>query len=81
MMDVGPEVFRRRQPRGRHPGSGEPAGPTRRGWVAGMFGFKVIRQYERGVVVRWGRSLPGIREPGLTWVNPFTDRLLSLIHI
>ena len=40
-----------------------------------MFGFKIIRQYERGVVFRWGRALPGIREPGLTWVNPFTDRL------
>jgi regulator of protease activity HflC (stomatin/prohibitin superfamily) len=43
--------------------------------MAGVFGFKIISQYERGVVFRWGRALPGIREPGLTWVNPFTDRL------
>jgi regulator of protease activity HflC (stomatin/prohibitin superfamily) len=43
--------------------------------MAGMFGFKIITQFERGVVFRWGRALPGIREPGLTWVNPFTDRL------
>ena len=43
-----------------------------------MFGFKIIRQYERGVVFRWGRALPGIREPGLTWVNPFTDRLRTV---
>jgi regulator of protease activity HflC (stomatin/prohibitin superfamily) len=43
--------------------------------MAGMFGFKIIRQYERGVVFRWGRALPGVREPGLIWVNPFTDRL------
>jgi regulator of protease activity HflC (stomatin/prohibitin superfamily) len=43
--------------------------------MAGMFGFKIIRQYERGVVFRWGRALPGIRGPGLTWVNPVTDRL------
>jgi regulator of protease activity HflC (stomatin/prohibitin superfamily) len=43
--------------------------------MADMLGFKVITQYERGIVFRWGRSLPGIREPGLTWVNPFTDRL------
>jgi regulator of protease activity HflC (stomatin/prohibitin superfamily) len=43
--------------------------------MAGMFGFKIIRQYERGVVFRWGRVLPGVREPGLTWVNPVTDRL------
>jgi len=40
-----------------------------------MFGFKIITQYEQGLVFRWGRVLPGIRQPGLTWVNPFTDRL------
>jgi regulator of protease activity HflC (stomatin/prohibitin superfamily) len=40
-----------------------------------MFGFKVIAQYEQGIVFRWGRALPGLRQPGLTWVNPFTDRL------
>jgi regulator of protease activity HflC (stomatin/prohibitin superfamily) len=43
--------------------------------MAGMLGFKVINQYEQGIVFRWGRVLPGIREPGLAWVNPFTDRL------
>lgn len=43
--------------------------------MAGMFGFKVITQYEQGVVFRWGKMLPGVRHPGLTWVNPFTDRL------
>jgi regulator of protease activity HflC (stomatin/prohibitin superfamily) len=40
-----------------------------------MFGFKVIAQYEKGIVFRFGRVLPGTREPGLTWVNPFTERL------
>jgi regulator of protease activity HflC (stomatin/prohibitin superfamily) len=40
-----------------------------------MFGFKVINQYEQGIVFRWGRALPGTRSAGLTWVNPFTDRL------
>ncbi len=40
-----------------------------------MFGFKIITQYEQGIVFRFGRVLPGIRQPGLTWVNPFTDRL------
>ena len=40
-----------------------------------MFGFKVINQYELGIVFRFGRALPGIRQPGLIWVNPFTDRL------
>jgi regulator of protease activity HflC (stomatin/prohibitin superfamily) len=40
-----------------------------------MFGFKIISQYEHGIVFRFGRALPGVREPGLTWVNPFSDRL------
>jgi len=40
-----------------------------------MFGFKIVTQYERGIVFRFGRALPGTREAGLTWVNPFTDRL------
>src|SRR5437773_10510919 len=43
--------------------------------MAGLFGFKIIRQFERGIVFRFGRALPGLRGPGLTWVNPFTDRL------
>ena len=40
-----------------------------------MLGFKIINQYELGIVFRWGRALPGVRAPGLVWVNPFTDRL------
>jgi regulator of protease activity HflC (stomatin/prohibitin superfamily) len=56
------------------PGSGEP-GAARRDGTAGMFGFKIITQYEKGIVFRFGRALPDIREPGLTWINPFTQRL------
>src|SRR6202050_5027365 len=56
-------------------GSGDPARHVPRVGMAEMFGFKVITQYERGLVFRWGRALPDIRQPGLTWVNPFTDRL------
>jgi regulator of protease activity HflC (stomatin/prohibitin superfamily) len=40
-----------------------------------MFGFKVINQYEQGIVFRWGKMQAAARQPGLTWVNPFTDRL------
>jgi regulator of protease activity HflC (stomatin/prohibitin superfamily) len=43
--------------------------------MADMFGFKVINQYEQGIVFRFGRALPELRQPGLIWVNPFTDRL------
>jgi regulator of protease activity HflC (stomatin/prohibitin superfamily) len=35
--------------------------------MAGVFGFKIITQYEQGIVFRFGRALPGIRQPGLTW--------------
>jgi regulator of protease activity HflC (stomatin/prohibitin superfamily) len=40
-----------------------------------MFGFRVITQYEQGIVFRFGRALPGVRQAGLTWINPFTERL------
>jgi regulator of protease activity HflC (stomatin/prohibitin superfamily) len=40
-----------------------------------MFGFKVINQYEQGIVFRFGKMQSAARQPGLTWVNPFTDRL------
>ena len=43
--------------------------------MADMFGFRIIRQYEQGVVFRFGQALPGVRQPGLTWVNPFTSKL------
>src|SRR3984885_11193271 len=56
-------------------GPGDPARHVPRVGMAGMFGFKIITQYEKGIVFRWGRALPGVREPGLIWLNPFTDRL------
>src|ERR1700689_5486024 len=56
-------------------GSGDPARHVPRVGMADMFGFKIITQYERGIVFRWGRPLPGIREAGLTGVNPFSERL------
>jgi regulator of protease activity HflC (stomatin/prohibitin superfamily) len=40
-----------------------------------MFGFRIINQYEQGIVFRWGKMLPAVRQPGLTWVNPISDRL------
>src|ERR1700744_5658561 len=46
--------------------------------MADMFGFKTITQYEQGIVFHWGRALPGVRQPGLTWVNPFADRLRKI---
>ncbi|MEV6051458.1 slipin family protein [Streptomyces sp. NPDC052107] len=36
---------------------------------------RVVKQYERGVLFRLGRVVGGEREPGLTLVIPFVDRL------
>jgi len=46
--------------------------------MADVFGFKIIRQYEQGIVFRFGRAQSGIRQPGLIWVNPFTSRLVKV---
>ena len=36
---------------------------------------RLVQQYERGVVLRFGRLLPAIREPGLCLLIPFADRM------
>ena len=37
--------------------------------------IRVVRQYERGVVFRFGRVLPAPRGPGLTAITPVADRM------
>lgn len=46
--------------------------------MADVFGFRIIRQYEQGIAFRFGRALPGVRKPGLIWINPFTSRLTKV---
>ena len=36
---------------------------------------RVVKQYERGVVYRFGRVQPRVREPGLAFLIPIADRL------
>jgi regulator of protease activity HflC (stomatin/prohibitin superfamily) len=36
---------------------------------------RVIKQYERGLVFRFGRVQPAVREPGLAFIMPIADRL------
>ena len=36
---------------------------------------RVVKQFERGVVFRFGRVQSRVREPGLTWLLPVADRL------
>ncbi|MCC3772316.1 slipin family protein [Streptomyces sp. UNOC14_S4] len=40
-----------------------------------MAAARVVKQYERGVVLRLGRLLPEIRPPGFTMIIPGVDRL------
>jgi regulator of protease activity HflC (stomatin/prohibitin superfamily) len=37
--------------------------------------FKIIDQYERGVVFRLGKVTPGVKEPGLRFIIPVVDRM------
>ena len=37
--------------------------------------LRVVQQYERGIVFRFGRILPGTRGPGLTILRPVGDRM------
>lgn len=37
--------------------------------------FRVIKQYERGVVFRFGRVQSAVRGPGLTWLIPAVDHI------
>ncbi|MFD7551193.1 slipin family protein [Streptomyces sp. NPDC059816] len=46
--------------------------------VAGVYtaaAARVVKQYERGVVLRLGKLYGGVREPGFTMVVPVVDRL------
>ncbi|HEV2635020.1 MAG TPA: slipin family protein [Actinocrinis sp.] len=49
--------------------------------VGGLIGrprFRVVRQFERGVVYRWGKVLGQPREAGITVLRPFSDRLVRV---
>lgn len=39
---------------------------------------RLVQQYERGVVLRFGRLLPAIRGPGLRLLVPFADRMTKV---
>src|ERR1700682_4010480 len=43
-------------------------------WL-GLQNIRVIKQFRRGVVYRLGRVQCGVRQPGLTMLVPFADRL------
>lgn len=40
--------------------------------------LRQVQQYQRGVVLRFGRLLPNVREPGLRMIVPFVDRMTKV---
>src|ERR1700736_2372580 len=45
------------------------------GLIAAGRSFKIVQQYEQGIVFRFGRVLPGTRGAGLTLIRPVGDRM------
>ena len=43
--------------------------------IAAGRALKVVQQYEKGIIFRWGRVLPEVRGPGIHAINPVTDRM------
>jgi regulator of protease activity HflC (stomatin/prohibitin superfamily) len=43
--------------------------------IAAARSFKVVQQYEKGIIYRFGRVMPEIRGPGLTIIRPVGDRM------
>lgn len=46
--------------------------------VVASRGVRQVQQYQRGVVLRFGRLLPEIRQPGLRLIIPFADRMVKV---
>lgn len=46
--------------------------------TAGGTALNAVQQYQRGVVLRFGRLLPTVREPGLRVIVPFVDRMTKV---
>jgi regulator of protease activity HflC (stomatin/prohibitin superfamily) len=45
------------------------------GLITAGASVRVVQQFERGVVFRFGRVQPTTRGPGLALITPFADRL------
>src|SRR5476651_2540391 len=41
--------------------------------LAMLFGLRIVQQYERGVVFRFGRVMPNVKQPGLRVIIPLVD--------
>ncbi len=48
------------------------------GIITAARSFKVIQQYEKGIIYRFGQVLPEIRGPGLHFIRPVGDRMAKV---
>jgi len=48
------------------------------GGLIGRPRFRIVRQFERGVVFRWGKVLGRPREAGIAVLRPFSDKLVRV---
>src|SRR5487761_903004 len=46
--------------------------------IAAARSFKIVQQYEKGIIYRFGRVLPEIRGPGLSIIRPVGDRMAKV---
>src|SRR5215475_11247213 len=48
------------------------------GLIALALSLRMVQQYQRGVVFRFGRVTDGVREPGLRAIVPIADRMVKV---
>jgi regulator of protease activity HflC (stomatin/prohibitin superfamily) len=46
--------------------------------ILGSKSVKTVQQYEDGIIFRFGKVLPGVRGPGLTFIRPVGDKLVKV---
>jgi len=48
------------------------------GIISASKSIKTVQQYEDGIIFRFGRVLPGVRGPGLTFIRPIGDKIVKV---
>jgi regulator of protease activity HflC (stomatin/prohibitin superfamily) len=48
------------------------------GFVVASKSIKTVQQYEDGIIFRFGKVLPGVRAPGLTFIRPVGDKIVKV---
>ncbi len=46
--------------------------------ILALSGFKVIKKFERAVIISFLRGLVGTRDPGIIYVIPFMERFIRV---